>query len=224
MHYLDIKQQVEAVCAKLGRDHKSLLLLPVSKAHSAEAIREVCAQGAEDFAENRPDVLLEKEAKLGDIKIRWHFIGNIQSRRIKDIVAHCEFIHSLEKIKHASKIDAAAADLGKVQKVLVEVNVSGEEQKGGIAPEQLPQFLEDCMELEHLQVCGLMCIAPFQADESTLIEVFTRLKQALFSTKEFLGSKQASYKELSMGMSGDWRSALACGSTMLRIGTAIFSD
>ena len=224
MHYIELKEQVEAECVKVGRDPESVLLLPVSKASSAAQLREVYNCGARDFAENRPDVLLDKVVELDDLAINWHFIGNIQSRRIKDIVEHCELIHSLEKIKHARKIDASARELGKTQKVLVEVNISGEEQKGGLAPEQLQQFLEECRPLENLQVCGLMCMAPFQAEKATLIQVFEGLSQALSSTKECLGQKQAAYKELSMGMSGDWRSALACGSTMLRIGTAIFSD
>ena len=224
MRYLEFMKEFEAECKAVERDPNSILVLPISKASSVEDIREVYDQGARGFGENRPDALLEKAEALKDRDIDWHFIGNIQSRRIKDIVKHSSLIHSLASAEHAHKIDAVAKEMGKIQDVLIEVNQPGEPQKLGIRLTELAGLLRDVKDLDNIRVCGLMCMAPMGVDEATIQGYFWALGTALERSAEILGDKAKYYKELSMGMSQDWQNAVFCGSTIIRIGTAIFSD
>lgn len=220
--YLDVKAELERECARAGRDARSVRLIAVSKTVGSDQVAEAASAGARDFGENRPDELVRKAAALPDA--RWHFIGNIQSRRIRDIVAHATLIHSLFQEEHARKIDAAAARLGRVQDVLLEVNVSGERSKGGVAPDRARELLEACVGLPHVRVRGLMTMAP-QGDLRVAREVFDGLARLHAELRCGLDAdRAASFDGLSMGMSEDWREAVAAGATMIRIGRAVFSE
>ena len=183
---------------------------------------EAVAGGACDFGENRPDQLVSKAAAFPEA--RWHFIGNIQSRRIPDIVGSAALIHSLYQLRHGQKIDQAAERLGKVQDVLVEVNVSGEASKSGAAPEEALALVRSCAALPHVRVCGLMTMAP-QGDLSVAADTFRGLADLAGEIRAQLPADEAAaFIELSMGMSEDWREAIACGATIVRVGRAIFSE
>ncbi|MEG0505408.1 MAG: YggS family pyridoxal phosphate-dependent enzyme, partial [Raoultibacter sp.] len=156
--YSRIAEEVACACREVGRDPREVVLVAVSKTVDAEVVGQAVSAGAHDFGENRPDGLEEKQAAYPDAT--WHFIGNIQSRRIADIVRRADLIHSLYEERHADRIDAAAEALGKVQDVLLEVNVSGEESKSGLTPEDVSALLAHCLKLEHVRVCGLMTMAP----------------------------------------------------------------
>lgn len=214
--YAEIKEQVDARIAECGRRNDEVTLVAVSKTVGLDEVQDAISQGATDFGENRPEELVRKAEAFPDVN--WHFIGNIQSRQIKNIVPHACLIHSLDKLEHAQKIDKIAAEIGKVQKVLVEVNVSGEESKAGLTAEELPQFLEELKSLNNLEVCGLMTMAPIQdaehADLPSPEEVFKRVHE--------LGM-ESNLKELSAGMTNDWADAIKQGSTFVRIGRAIFA-
>ena len=156
--------------------------------------------------------------------LRWHFIGNIQSRRIPEIVGASVLIHSLYQLRHAEKIDRAAAAAGKVQDVLIEVNVSGEASKSGATPKEAPGLVRAVAALPHVRVCGLMTMAP-QGDAARAEAAFRGLATLADEIRATLAPDEAAaFTELSMGMSEDWPCAIACGATIVRIGRAIFSE
>lgn len=222
VRYSLVAEEVTAACRQAGRDPAEVRLVAVSKTVGEGAVSAALAQGARDFAENRPDQLVVKATAFPEA--RWHFIGNIQSRRIRDIVAHAALVHSLHELRHGERIDAVAAQLGKVQDVLVEVNVSGEQSKSGVAPADAAAFVAACAALPHVRVRGLMTMAP-QGDLEAARGCFQGLAQLADEVRRGLPGEQATaFGELSMGMSGDWRQAIAAGATMVRIGRAIFSD
>ena len=222
VRYSLVAEEVTAACRQAGRDPDEVRLVAVSKTVGEGAVSAALAQGARDFAENRPDQLVAKATAFPEA--RWHFIGNIQSRRIRDIVAHASLVHSLHELRHGERIDAVAAQLGKVQDVLVEVNVSGERSKSGVAPADAAAFVAACAALPHVRVRGLMTMAP-QGNLEAARGCFQGLAQLADEARRRLpGEQAAAFGELSMGMSGDWRQAIAAGATMVRIGRAIFSD
>lgn len=220
--YRRAADEVAAACREAGRDPAQVRLVAVSKTVGLEGVAEAIQAGAADFGENRPDQILEKATAFP--AARWHFIGNIQSRRIRDIVGSASLIHSLCEERHARKIDMAAAELGKIQEVLIEVNVSGEQSKAGVAPSEAASLLLACRGLAHVRVRGLMTMAP-QGDAAAARECFEGLAALASELRAGLGPDEgASFDQLSMGMSEDWREAIAAGATMVRIGRAVFSD
>ena len=222
LRYAQVRSELDAVCARAGRDPADVRLIAVSKTVGIAQVEQARAAGARDFAENRPDGLMEKhDAFPSD---NWHFIGNIQSRRIRDIVGRATLIHSLCELGHARKIDSQAAALDIVQDVLLEVNVSGEESKGGLAPADVAAMLNECAALSHVRVRGLMTMAP-RGDASEARAVFVELRRLRDELRIHLpADKAAVFDELSMGMSEDWQEAVFAGATMIRVGRAIFSD
>lgn len=221
-HYQQVAEEVREVCRQCGRPADAVRLVAVSKTVGVEGAREALEAGARDFGENRPDQIAEKSRALPEA--RWHFIGNIQSRRIPEIVEAAALIHSLYQRRHAEKIDRAAEALGKVQDVLIEVNVSGEESKSGVAPDEALDLVRACAALPHVQVCGLMTMAP-QGDKDVARATFAGLAALADDIRaQLLPEEAALFTELSCGMSEDWPEAIACGSTMVRVGRAIFSE
>lgn len=220
--YARVAQELSDQCAVAGRDPREVRLVAVSKTVGLEGVAEAFSGGSLDFGENRPDQITLKAGEFP--QAHWHFIGNIQSRRIPDIVASASLIHSLFDLSHARKIDACARDLGKVQDVLVEVNVSGEASKSGVSPDEACSFVLECSKFENLSVRGLMTMAPID-DLDTARASFEGLRTLSEAIRAELDPDHAArFCELSMGMSDDWREAVTAGSTMVRIGRAIFSD
>ena len=221
-NYQRIAAHVAQAARENGRDPSEVRLIAVSKTVGVPEVADAFACGARDFGENRPECLVEKAT--ANPAATWHFIGNIQSRKIRDIVSHASLIHSLFTKRHAEKIDEAACSLGKVQDVLVEVNVSGEESKGGCTPQEAKELVAFCCGLENVRVRGLMTMAP-QGDEDEIVRTFKGLKELQVEIKSQLEAADAAcFDELSMGMSEDWPEAVAQGATMVRVGRAIFSD
>lgn len=224
-NYMDLKRDVEKCCVDAGRASDATLLLAVSKTVGVDEVKQVFDAGCRDFGENRPEGLIEKSQAFPEA--RWHFIGNIQSRRIKDIVRCAHLIHSVYKAEHLPRIDAAAREVGKIQKILIEVNVSGEESKSGVEPAQLNQIYSECLTFENIDCEGLMTMAPLgDLDEAKeCFEGLHELEEQLsreFGQKHEGGSAVAP-SQLSMGMTDDWRIAVEKGSTIVRLGRAIFS-
>lgn len=221
--YTAIQKEVYACTETAQRPHDDVRIVAVSKTVGVETIASAIAAGVEDFGENRPDALAEKQQVYPDAT--WHFIGNIQSRKIPEIVRCAQFIHSVYKPSHLPLIDAAAKECGKIQNILIEVNVSGEKSKGGLAPEELTGFIEACLSLSHIRVCGFMTMAPQGNLEQArcCFEALATLRKEIKS--QFSGSiVNQDLHELSMGMSEDWAEAIAAGATMVRIGRAIFDE
>lgn len=226
---MDFKERYErtlaeaaACCAAAGRDPHDVRVVAVSKTVDANTVAEAIAAGAHDFGENRPDSLALKRDRFP--QETWHFIGNVQSRRIPDIVRDAALVHSLYQQRHVSKFDAAAVAAGKVQDVLLEVNVSGEESKSGLAPEDAAEMLAYCGGFPHVRVRGLMTMAP-QGDLAQARVCFAELARLRDRLRRDLDADRAAvFDELSMGMSEDWHAAIAEGATIVRIGRALFDD
>lgn len=220
--YPRVAAEVAKTAQAAGRSPQEVCLVAVSKTVGEDGVAAAFAAGARDFGENRPDQLVPKAAAFPEA--RWHFIGNIQSRRIHDIVGSASLIHSLYQARHAEKIDKVAADLGKVQDVLIEVNVSGEASKSGVAPDEALDLVRFCEALPQVRVRGLMTMAP-QGSPEEARHAFEGLARLAADIRSQLPDDQAAaFTELSMGMSEDWPCAIECGATIVRIGRAIFSD
>ena len=213
--YQKVAAEVAEAAVAAGRAPEDVLLVAVSKTVGPEGVAEAIEGGARDFGENRPDQIVPKSAAFPEAC--WHFIGNIQSRRISEIVASATLIHSLYQRRHAEKIDHAAAELSKVQDVLIEVNVSGEASKSGVAPAEAADLVRAVAALPHVSVRGLMTMAP-AGDAQAARELAAQIRAQLPA------EDAAVFTELSMGMSDDWREAVPLGATIVRVGRAIFSE
>ena len=220
--YETTRKTLDEVCTQASRACDDVRLIAVSKTVGLDEVAEAIAAGASDFGENRPDQLMEKADAFP--QARWHFIGNIQSRRIRDIVGRACLIHSLTELSHARKIDECAAALGITQDVLLEVNVSGEQSKSGLSPDEAKGFLDEVAGMANVRVCGLMTMAP-QGDMDEARKTFRGLAALARDLRVQMDPPAAeAFCELSMGMSEDWRVAVEEGATMVRIGRAIFSE
>lgn len=221
--YAKVHEKLVQECQQAGRNPEEVTLLAVSKTVDVDQVELAIQAGATAFGENRPDELVRKQKAFPQVE--WHFIGNIQSRHIKDIVAAATLIHSVCKEAHLAKIDAAAKTQNKVQRVLLEVNVSGEESKSGFAPGEVAGIIERAQGLENVKIEGLMTMAP-RAQEEAINQTFSglaSLKEQL--NAQFVGnSASVQLNALSMGMTEDWPVAIGYGTTIVRIGRAIFSD
>ena len=221
-NYRIIRQEVDEVCKQAGRNPQDVLLIGVSKTVGVPQVSLAITAGAHDFGENRPECLREKATALPHEN--WHFIGNVQSRAIPHIVEHACLIHSVYQEHHVKAIEKAANKLGKVQDILIEVNISGEESKGGCAPDEALELVKAALACPHVRPRGLMTMAP-RGNKQVAFETFSGLAALSEQIRQEIGENDAqAFCELSMGMSEDWRQAIAAGSTMVRVGRAIFSD
>ena len=221
--YDAISDEVAGLCEAVGRPRDAVRVIGVSKTVDVDAVREAVAAGLHDFGENRPAELARKHDSFPNE--RWHFIGNIQSRQLKDVVGRACLIHSLYEKRHADRIERLAEEQGIVQDVLIEVN-DGEDNKQGLPEDDLLDMLLYCAGHPHIRVRGLMIMAP-QGDASSAAATFerlARLRDAMRSELESRGISNVGLHELSMGMSDDYREAIPRGATMVRIGRAIFSE
>lgn len=194
-----------------------LRLIAVSKKKSLELMKEAVVSGIHDLGENRIQEAENKLSREPFTGIEKHFIGTIQSNKARKMLQYFDWFHGLFTLKVAKIIDREASPI----KCLIQVNTSGEESKSGLYPEQMREFVRSIQPLKHLQVRGLMTIGPLTEDREAVRRAF-RLLFELHQDAKKLESEHIRFDELSMGMSGDWRIALEEGSSMLRIGTAIF--
>lgn len=199
---------------------QSVQLIAVTKTVSANMMRQMYQYGQKRFGENRVNVLLDKQAALADIAgdCEWHFIGRLQTRQVKEIVHHVDYIHSLDRLKLAEEIQKRATQ---AVKCFVQVNVSGEQSKTGFSPAELVNVITQLAQYDRIQVVGLMTMAPFDAPEEELRQYFKLLHELQQVIKQ-LQLPHAPCKELSMGMSQDYQIAIQEGATYVRIGTALF--
>lgn len=215
----NLKIEIDRVCKKIGRSARDISIVVATKYASARQIKLISNLGLRNFGENRADQLEEKYSVVGKGSI-WHFIGHLQSRKVKTVVPLVEFIHSIDKISTLSKVNDEAKKISKKQKLLIEVNISGEETKYGINPENLHSFLKESLNYKNIEVVGLMTIAPLTDDFKLIRGIFGRLRILRDeSNKDF---NNMNLVELSMGMSNDYPVAIEEGATMIRIGSIIF--
>ena len=211
-NYFAIRKELE----KAGRG--GILLLPVSKTVEASAIRELYDAGVRDFGENRIEVLTPKAEALPK-DIRWHFIGRLQSNKVRKILKVAQIIHSVDSIELVERISRIAGEEGVRPKIFLEISVSGEEQKGGFPVARAAELAAAAAKAPNITLAGLMTMAPLDADEAVRRKVFDGLRACRDELEKAL---PVTLRELSMGMSNDWPAAVTCGSTLIRVGSAIF--
>jgi PLP dependent protein len=218
----EVRDRVAAACARSGRSLDAITLVCVTKTVGADAIRAAHAAGARNFGENYGQELRDKAAALADLPdLRWHFIGALQRNKVKYAVGRTRLIHSVDSAALLEAIDRRAADLGLVQEILVELNLSDEASKSGIPEEALPALLQTLGRLPACRCVGLMTMPPFFDDPERARPLFARLRHlALEHAGRPLPGVEL--RHLSMGMSGDFEVAIEEGATLIRVGTAIF--
>lgn len=215
-----IEEKIEKKCNLCGRKREEITLIAVSKTQPLSAIKDVYAAGIRDFGENKALDLKEKAETFGS-PVNWHMIGHLQTNKVKYVINHTEYIHSVDSIKLAEEINIRAGKAGKIQKILLEVNTSGEESKFGLNDKNdILSIANFCKDSGSLKLCGLMTMAPFTDDGMIIRDCFRNAKELLNT----LNKEGFDLKELSMGMTNDFEIAIEEGATMLRIGTAIFGD
>ncbi|WP_203362236.1 YggS family pyridoxal phosphate-dependent enzyme [Bacillus sp. REN10] len=215
----DIQTTIEEACRKVGRNRDEVKLIAVTKYVSTERAQEALEAGIVHLGENRDEGLLKKWEVLKEKPV-WHFIGTLQTRKVKNIIDHVSYIHSLDRLSLAEEINKRASH---PMNCLIQVNVSGEESKHGLLPEEVIPFVEQLAKLENVHVCGLMTMAPLTEDEDVLRSCFRQLKQLQEQVQQ-LNVSYAPCQELSMGMSNDYAIAVEEGATMIRIGTALVGE
>ena len=213
---------IEAAARRVGRDPQGVGLVAATKTVTAQRMREAHAAGIRVFGENRLQEALEKRRALDDLTTgSWHFIGQVQRRKIKEVVGAFALIHSVESLEQARLMDKRAGVLGIVQAVLMEVNVSGESTKGGYSVATLLQALPELTSMPHLNVLGLMTIPPWSEDPETARPYFRDLRELAVRIKS-QGFDRLKMEHLSMGMSHDYVIAVEEGATLVRVGTSLF--
>ncbi len=215
-----LQQRIERKCSEINRKSSEIKLIAVSKTFGVEDIEKVFEEGLRDFGENKAQELSSKYELLGD-KITWHFIGHLQSNKVRNVVPAAAYIHSVDSLQLASEVNKYAARNNKIQKILLQVKTSEEESKFGIQNgSELIDLARYCREYSNLRIEGLMTIAPLTEDEKLIRQSFRQLRKL----KDELNSQGFDLKELSMGMTSDFEIAIEEGATMLRIGSAIFGE
>jgi pyridoxal phosphate enzyme (YggS family) len=221
-NHLDVvKKQITETALACGRDPESITLIGVSKRKSAEMVSEAIETGCKNLGENYIQEAVDKIETLGKTSACWHFIGHLQSNKAKFAVRYFDYIHTVDTVKLAREIDRQAAKIGKVQKILLQINIAREETKSGAGAKEALSLAREFSKFENLSLDGLMCMPPFFSDPEDARVYFKRLAVI---QGEMLGSGLKKIAHLSMGMSNDFRVAIEEGSTMVRVGTAIFGD
>lgn len=209
----NVKRRIKLAAEKAGRDPISIKLLAVTKEAEFDQIKEAIEAGISDVGENRVKDAVNKKKLFDSHVLTWHMIGHLQSNKVKDAVKTFSLIHSVDSLKLACVVNTEAGKEGKTQDILLEVNVSGEGSKFGIKPEALSELVGEVRRLKHVNLLGLMTMAPFCEDPEKARPYFKKLKEL---------SDKHGLKEISMGMTQDFEVAIEEGATIVRIGSAIF--
>jgi pyridoxal phosphate enzyme (YggS family) len=209
-----IKTDIEKICSEINRNPQDITLIAASKTVSAERLKPLKGYGINICGENRVQELLEK---YGSVDTEWHFIGRLQTNKVKYIYDKIKLLHSLDRISLAQEIEkrCSAADI--VLEALIEINVGGEENKGGIPPAEVLKFFNEVKNnFPHIRICGIMAVMPVNAEEKYYLlmkDIYDRIK-----------AYSSDIKYLSMGMSGDYITAIKYGANIIRLGRALFGE
>jgi pyridoxal phosphate enzyme (YggS family) len=225
MRFSDLPERLREVSGRIdaavqrGGHGQRVTIVAVTKTHGPEAVRAALAAGLHCVGENRVQEALQKQAALPDVPVEWHLIGTLQRNKARHAVGRFALIHSIDRADLAAELERRVP-AGSSQQVLIQVNCSGEAQKGGVAPESLPDLLQQLATLDRIQVQGLMTMSALTADSSGQRQAFRLLRELRES------AQQAGHAlpELSMGMSGDYAVAVEEGATMIRLGTVLFGE
>ena len=215
-----VRNRIETATRDAGRSVDSVTLLGVSKGQSANSIRAVAEAGVRDIGESYLQEALGKIEELKDLPVTWHFIGRVQANKTRVIAGHFDWVHGVERLKIAERLSEQRPFHAPPLNVCLQVNIGGEESKGGVTVAELPALAAAVAALPRLELRGLMCIPPDEDDPTRQRMWFGAMRRAL----EELNVAGAGLDTLSMGMSGDFEAAIAEGATIVRIGTALFGE
>lgn len=210
----EIKASIEHACNKTGRNSDDITIIGVTKYVSMDRTEEAIHAGVNNLGENRQEGFLEKFNQIGDRAV-WHFIGSLQTRKVKDIIDKVDYLHSLDRLSLAKEIEKRASS---TVNCFLQVNVSGETSKHGLQPDEIMPFLEEIATFSNVRIVGLMTMAPHTDDKAFLHKVFRELRELRDSVKS-KGFTSCEY--LSMGMSNDYEIAVEEGATHIRIGSKL---
>lgn len=232
---LKIKENIAVACSNVGRNSSGVSIIAVTKGRGIEQIREVCEAGLTEIGENKVQEALLKYNQLPTPNfqlqalnlqlpaVKWHMVGHLQTNKAKDAVKIFDLIQSVDSQRLAFEINKQAAKINKVQDILIEVNVSGEEAKFGLKPGEVADIIAAAARLKNISVKGLMTVAPIADDQEKNRPYFKKLKELLHCINE-LRITSYELRILSMGMSDDFETAIEEGATMIRLGRAIFEE
>jgi PLP dependent protein len=218
LHVNHVRSRIRSAAIAAGRDPGTVTLVAVTKAQTAESARLAATAGVTDFGENYLREALAKMQQLADLPLTWHFIGAIQSNKTRPIAERFDWVHSVDRLHVARRLSEQRPFHAPPLNVCIQVALVPEPTKGGVSTDALPELASAVAELPRLRLRGLMCLPPPQANDERA--VFARLRAAL----EGLNAGGLKLDTLSMGMSGDFESAIAEGATLVRIGTALFGS
>ena len=215
--YEQVKERIARAAERSGRAPEAITLIAVTKTVTTPVVREAFEAGLRNIGENRVQEILRKHSELADLPIRWHFIGHLQTNKVRQVLPVASMIHSVDSPRLASRIHNLAADHGSVD-VLLQVNTSSEETKFGVAPSDLPELIAATRGLDRLRIRGLMTLGPLTEDEDAIRGSFRMLRESLSLLRRTVPDAAV----LSMGMTSDYEIAIEEGATHVRIGTALF--
>jgi pyridoxal phosphate enzyme (YggS family) len=215
-----IRARMAAAAARAGRRAEDVTLVAVTKSVGPDEVRALHDLGLRDFGENRVQELQRKQQALPGLDARWHLIGHLQTNKVRKVVGAVEMLHSLDSIRLAETVEREAAARQTVLTCLAEVNVSGEESKGGVPPDWLGPLLDAAAHMPHLRVLGLMTMAPLAPQPEAARPVFRRLREL----RDRHAAAHVHLTRLSMGMTQDFETAIDEGADFVRIGTALFEE
>ena len=213
---LEVKNTINDTCEKIGRDASNIHIVGVTKYVDENVAQDLVNHGIVNLGENRPDNFLEKRHTI-DGNVLWHFIGTLQSRKVKSVIHDIDFLHSLDRLSLAMEIEKHAP---KLVNCFVQVNVSNEESKHGLSLEEVIPFIRELSKFSKIKVVGLMTMAPYTDDEELLRQCFKSLKNLQLAVLD-LNLEYAPCTELSMGMSNDYKIAIEEGATYVRLGSVL---
>ncbi len=216
-----IRAEMEKAALAAGRDPKSILLCAATKMNDAQAVREAIRAGVDCCGENRVQELTQKLAENAYEGVPVHFIGHLQTNKVRQVVGKVALIQSVDSARLLAAIDKEAARQGIVQNILLEINIGGEESKTGFAPEEVFPILEEMGQYPNVRIKGLMAIPPIRQKNGDSLKYFQKMYNI---SVDIIRKKYDNVRVdcMSMGMSDDYAEAIGCGSTMIRVGTAIF--
>jgi hypothetical protein len=227
-NYHGVQTRIEAACRRVGRDPASVKLVAVTKYAQLDWVRQLLALGAVELGESRPQQLIQRAEELGaplpgQLPVHWHLIGNLQRNKVRSVLPHLTMLHAADSLRLLESVDRIAGELNLQPRVLVEVNLSGEQAKHGFQADELLRAWDQIATLERVRIEGLMTMAAYADDPENARPVFRRLRELLDELQRHSDAKlQGQLQHLSMGMTGDFEVAIEERATIVRIGSALW--
>lgn len=222
-----IRETISAAAKKTGRDASDITLVGVTKTIDVQRMEEMVSCGITDIGENKVQEIINKlpyfSDKHSDWDLNWHLIGHLQTNKVKYIIDKVSMIHSVDSLKLGQEISKRALLAGKAMKILLEINIAGEENKSGVSPQEAENLAVELNKLEGVILCGLMCVPPYVEIAEHSRKFFTKIRQLFIDIRRNMPDN-INMKHLSMGMTNDFNVAIEEGATIVRVGTGIFGE